>query len=151
MPRTAVFSDLEKDFLNNLRVARIATIDSKDNFPHIVPICFTLDESKFYTTLRKTSKRMKNIQKQTQVSLLFDEYEESKGKWITLKGILIKIRVSILNYQQHKEEFMKGWTQLIEKYPQYKIWAYDDLIPKDPDLRRIMRLEPISKVIWGFS
>ncbi|MFX1410865.1 MAG: pyridoxamine 5'-phosphate oxidase family protein [Promethearchaeota archaeon] len=151
MPNSVIFSDLEKHFFNNLRVAHIATIDSKDNFPHIVPICFTFDESKFYTTLRKTSKRMRNIQKQTQVSLVFDEYEESKGNWIILKGILIKVRVSVLNYPQHKEEFMKGWKQLLEKYPQYKTWAYDDLSPKDPDLRRIMWLEPISKVIWGFS
>jgi len=82
--------------------------------------------------------------------LLFDEYVENNGKWLTLRGILFNVTISILNYQDHSVRFMKGWKQLIEKYSQYKTWAQEDLSPTDPNTRRIMQMNPIQKISWGF-
>ncbi|MFX0000983.1 MAG: pyridoxamine 5'-phosphate oxidase family protein [Candidatus Hodarchaeota archaeon] len=150
MVKESIFSEAEKNFLVNLRVARIATIDPEDNLPHLVPICFSFVDNSFFTSLSKTSKRLKNIDKNNKASILFDEYEEKSGKWTILQGILIKIDIKILNYKEHTKGFMKGWIKLIEKYPQYKTWAHEDLSPTDPDLRRIMQMKPIKKIIWGF-
>ena len=150
MENNGIFSDSERKFITNLRVARISTINSLDNFPHMVPICYTFDDRFFYTTLRKTSKRLKNLSKRSEVSLLFDEYKEKHGNWIVLQGVLVKVNALVLNYREHLEQFMKGWSNLIEKYPQYKAWANEDLTPTDPDLRRIMQLTPIEKTSWGF-
>ena len=144
-------SKIQGVFLNNIRVARIATIDFKDKFPHIVPICFTFDGSKFYTSLRKGNKRYNNITKGSPISIVFDKYKEKNGHWITLKGILIKVEVKLLNFHDYKEEFMEGWKLLIKKYPQYKKWTNSDLTPTDPKLRCIMQMNPISIVSWGFS
>ena len=151
MSNEPLFSKSENEFLNKLRVARIGTIDSSNDFPHIIPICYTFDGESFFTALSKKSKRLVNINKRSEVSLLFDEYVESDGKWVILQGILINVKASILNYQEHSELFMNGWEQLIEKYPQYKIWAHEDLSPTDPELRRIMLMKPIRKISWGFS
>ena len=93
---------------------------------------------------------MQNINNGSNVSLLFDEYVENNGNWIILRGILINVTNSILNYYDHYEQFMKGWKHLIEKYPQYKTWAQEDLSPKDPNTGRIMQLNPINKISWGF-
>ncbi len=117
MSNEFLLSKSENEFLNKSRVARIATLDPANNFPHIIPICYSFDGDAFFTTLRNTSKRLLNINKGSKVSLLFDEYVENNGKWITLQGILINVTISILNYQDHLERFMKGWKQLIEKYP----------------------------------
>jgi len=105
-----LFSQAERIFLNKLRVARIATLDSDDNFPHIVPICYVFDQDSFYTLLSKNSKRLKNLDKRSEVSLLFDEYQEKNGKWVALRGILVKANIEILNYNSNSTNFMNGWT-----------------------------------------
>ena len=151
MKNDGIFSESERKFIDNLRVARISTINPNDNFPHIVPICYVFDGGVFYTSLGKTSKRIKNLSKRSQVSLLFDDYVEKDGNWIILKGVLVKVKALVLNYTNHLEQFMKGWNKLIEKYPQYKAWANKDLTPTDPDRRRIMLLTPLKKTSWGFS
>ncbi len=150
MENNVIFSESERKFINNLRVARFSTINSKDDFPHVVPICYVFDDRLFYTSLGKNTKRLKNLSKRREASLLFDKYEEKDGKWIILQGILVKVKVLVLNYREHIEKFMKGWSKLIEKYPQYKTWTHEDLTPTDPDRRRIMQLTPIEKVSWGF-
>ncbi|MFX1380701.1 MAG: pyridoxamine 5'-phosphate oxidase family protein, partial [Promethearchaeota archaeon] len=113
----SLFTDYERIFLNRMRVARIATIDPEDNFPHLVPICYVLDNDLVYTSLSKNSKRLSNLNKTSEVSLLFDEYQEKNAVWLVLRGILLKAKVEILSYNEHSENFMRGWTKLIEKYP----------------------------------
>jgi len=151
MESQSLFNKSELEFIEKLRVARIATIDSKDKFPHIVPICFFFKDNFFYTSLRKSSKRLININKGSTISLVIDQYAEQNNQWIILRGILIKVNPSILNYKEDTELFMIGWKGLIKKYPQYNTWANEDLTPSDPDLRRIMQMKPLHKISWGFS
>ena len=146
----SMFSKTEAEFLKSQRVARIATVDPNDDYPHVVPICFVFDDISFYTTLPRDSKRFRNIESGSKMSVLIDKYEERAGEWLTLQGLLIKCKVSLLNYYENTDLFMKGWRMLIRKYPQYKQWANEDLSPKDPDKRIIMRLKPIEKTSWGF-
>ncbi|UCC18521.1 MAG: pyridoxamine 5'-phosphate oxidase family protein [Promethearchaeota archaeon] len=151
MKNNVTFSEAEKEFITNLRVARISTISPEDKYPHIVPICYIFHDGIFYTSLGKNSRRIKNLSKRSEVSLLIDEYKEENRNWIVLKGVLVKVKAIVLNYTDNIEQFMKGWGNLIEKYPQYKAWAHNDLTPTDPDRRRIMQLSPIEKISWGFS
>lgn len=144
-----MFTKQENEFLSTKRVGRIATVDF-DGYPHVVPVCFVFDGISFYTTLSKSSKRLRNIESGCKVSLLVDQYEERGGKWLTLQGLLIKCKVSLLNYYESEGLFMQGWHVLIRKYPQYQQWANEDLTPKDSDKRIIMQMEPIEKISWGF-
>ena len=151
MPRKSIFSETEAEFFRKQRVARMATIDPNDGFPHVVPICFAFNDVSFYTTLSKNSKRLRNIENGSTVSLLIDEYEERAGEWLALKGLLVKCGVNLLNYYENRGLFMNGWCILIRKYSQYKQWASEDSSPKDPDKRLIMQMLPLKKTSWGFT
>ena len=150
MSHRKLFSRLEKECLNTMRVGRMATVETHSKYPHIVPICFVFDGNLFYTTLSKDSRRVRNIESGSNASILVDKYEEANGKWLTLQGLLIKCKVSLYSYYENKERFMKGWTLLIRKYPQYEQWADEDMSPKDPEKRLIMQMKPINKISWGF-
>lgn len=145
-----MFSETEVEFLKSQRVARIATVDPNNGYPHVVPTCFVFDNISFYTTLSRGSKRFRNIESSSKVSVLIDKYQERAGEWLTLQGLLVKCKVSSLDYHKNTDLFMKGWRLLIGKYPQYKQWANEDLSPTDPDRRIIMLIQPIEKVSWGF-
>ena len=75
------------------RVARLATTGA-DLRPHIVPICFALDEQTLYFAVdakpKRTSnlKRLRNIAVNPAVSILIDHYEEDWQKlwWVRLDG-----------------------------------------------------------------
>lgn len=146
----SMFSETEAEFLKGQRVARIATVDQNDDYPHVVPICFVFDGISLYTTLSRASKRLRNIKSGSKVSVLIDKYEEQVGEWLTLQGLLVRCKVSLLNYYENTDLFMKAWRMLIGKYTQYKQWANKDLSPKDPDRRIIMQIQPIRKTSWGF-
>jgi PPOX class probable F420-dependent enzyme len=74
-------------------VARLATVNS-DGRPHIVPICFALDDQTLYFAIdakpKKTTdlKRLRNIAANPDVAILVDHYEEDWTKlwWVRLDG-----------------------------------------------------------------
>ena len=146
-----MWSKSEVRFLRKQRVARIATLDPKGGFPHVVPICCVSEGARFYTTLSKHAKRSENIRSDNKVSLLVDEYVERSGEWIMLRRVLVKCRALLVSYSEVPRLFMKGWHLLLRKYPQYARWANEDLSSKDPDKRMIMQIQPIKKTTWGFS
>jgi PPOX class probable F420-dependent enzyme len=75
------------------RVAHLATAGA-DGRPHIVPICFVLDDQTLYFAVdakpkRTTNlKRLRNLAANPSVSILIDHYEESWDKlwWVRLDG-----------------------------------------------------------------
>lgn len=146
-----MFSKPEIEFLISERVARIATINILNKSPHIVPICFAFDGKAIFTTLYVKARRLKNVEQGSKVSILVDRYQEERGKWKVLRGLLIRGNAKVLSYDENREELMHGWKLLIQKYPQYKQWANADLTPKDPDKRRIMKIKPIKVTRWGFE
>jgi len=146
-----MLSDSDINFLTSERVARIGTVMPHKNQPHVVPICFAFDGKTIFTTLGVRSKRLNNVEQGSKVAVLVDEYEEGKGEWKILRGLLMYGNTKILTFQRNRDEFMYGWNLLIQKYPQYKHWANADLTPKDPGTRRIMKIEPTKIIRWGFE
>jgi len=146
-----MFTEQETKFFLSERVARIATINVAGKSPHVVPVCFAFDGKAFFTTLYFKAKRLKNVQGGSKVSFLVDRYQEEGGEWKVLQGLLISGKVQVLSYDANKNEFMHGWKLLIQKYPQYKQWANADLTPKDPEKRRILKIQPTKVTRWGFE
>ncbi|MFQ5832444.1 MAG: pyridoxamine 5'-phosphate oxidase family protein [Candidatus Thorarchaeota archaeon] len=138
-------------FLRAERVARIATVSPIDKSPHVVPVCYVFDGSCFYTTLSMRSRRVKNLKPGSHVSLVVDRYEEEHGRWLTLRGIMVNGVAELLRFKQHKSEFTKGWTLLLQRYPQYMQWARNDLTPRNADDRAMLQIKPIEKASWGFE
>jgi nitroimidazol reductase NimA-like FMN-containing flavoprotein (pyridoxamine 5'-phosphate oxidase superfamily) len=117
----------------------------------MVPICFAFDGKDIYTTLGTSSRRLKNMEEGSKVSVLIDKYVEVNNKWETLCGLLIYGAAEILAFEEDREEFMHGWKLLIEKYPQYRSWTNPDLTPNDSNKRRIIRFKPSRITRWGFD
>ncbi|MFQ5940425.1 MAG: pyridoxamine 5'-phosphate oxidase family protein [Nitrososphaerales archaeon] len=106
------------------RVARLATLDDDTAQPYLVPVVFVFDGKRFFIPLDEKSKgvsidklrRVKNIQKNSNVALLVDEYSDD---WSKLLFVLIQGSASITGPKQ-KDLLLKAHKLLLEKYPQYK-------------------------------
>jgi PPOX class probable F420-dependent enzyme len=88
--------------INDARVARLATIDYEDVKPHIVPVVFVFDGNSYYIPIDKKPKRntepgrlrrIRNIQKNPNVALLIDEYNED---WSKLFFVMIQGKGSLI-------------------------------------------------------
>jgi PPOX class probable F420-dependent enzyme len=84
--------------MDRQRVARLSTVDAQ-GWAHIVPIVFALDGQRLYTPIDKKTKwvkpdhlqRVRNIQENPQVTVLFDEYDEDWRKlaWVQIHGMAV--------------------------------------------------------------
>lgn len=107
--------------MDRQRVARLSTVDAQ-GWPHIVPIVFALDGQRLYTPIDKKTKRVKpdhlqrvrNIQENPQVTVLFDEYDEDWRKlvWVQIHGMAIFLEAGL--------DREVGIALLIMRYSQYR-------------------------------
>jgi PPOX class probable F420-dependent enzyme len=82
-----------RDRVREARVARLATVDEAGR-PHLVPICFALEDETLYSAVDEKPKRSKrlrrleNIRRHPEVSVLVDHYEEDWTRlwWVRLDG-----------------------------------------------------------------
>lgn len=117
MPLTAA----QKKFLDAHRIGHLATADSRSQ-PHVIPICYTCDDSSLYSVLDAKPKRvaiaklkrLRNIQENPQVAVVVDEYHED---WTRLAYVLVHGTASVLS---RGEEYTRALRLLREKYPQYR-------------------------------
>jgi PPOX class probable F420-dependent enzyme len=127
--RTRVSSN-QKDLRNIIcgaRVARLATVDSEDCKPYLVPVVFIYDGNNFYIPIDEKAKRskpedlkrVKNIQSNPNVALLIDEYNED---WEKIWFIMIQGNASLINNTESKQNRLvqRVHRLLYEKYPQYQ-------------------------------
>ena len=100
-------------------VARLATVGA-DGRPHIVPICFALDEQTLYFAVdskpKQTTnlKRLRNIAANPAVSVLVDHYEDDWDKlwWVRLDGVARVVA--------DDGEVKKALRLLAARYSQYR-------------------------------
>jgi PPOX class probable F420-dependent enzyme len=105
--------------VGSARVARLATVDDRGR-PHLVPICFALDEDTLYTavdTKPKRSRRLKrlaNVRVHPDVTVLVDQYEE---EWTRLWWVRLRGRARVV---EQGAELERALALLTEKYDQYR-------------------------------
>lgn len=100
-------------------VARLATVGA-DGRPHIVPICFALDEQTLYFAVdskpKQTTnlKRLRNIAANPAISVLVDHYEADWDKlwWVRLDGVARVVA--------DDGEVKKALRLLAARYSQYR-------------------------------
>jgi len=113
-------------FIEAQRVARLATVDAAGH-PHIVPICFALDRDVLYTPVDEKPKRanyralgrLRNIEANPQVQVLFDVYDED---WSYLRYVQLRGHARIID---SGDEPAHAITLLRARYPQYKTMALE--------------------------
>ena len=98
------------------RVARLATVDARGR-PHVVPICFALEDERLYTAIDEKPKRTRalrrlaNIEANPAVEVLIDHYEEDWSRlwWVRLRGT-----ARVTDLHEHALELLQ------QKYEQYR-------------------------------
>ena len=150
MTHRSTLRDAEIAFIHSQRVARLATSDA-DGHPHVVPVCFAFDGSRFYIALDEKPKRVeqrhlrrvRNIETRHEAMLLFDRYDDD---WSRLAFVQVYGRADLLmpDAPGHAEALLL----LRERYVQYrsmKLEAYP-LIVITPEHIVAWGLEPPSSL-----
>jgi PPOX class probable F420-dependent enzyme len=115
------------ELLHNSRIARLATVDPENNQPYVVPVVFTFDDNNIFIPIdaktKKTKnsnqlKRVKNIQKNPNVSFLIDIYDDKD--WNNLSYLMIQGKARIANMVNDIDIIKKAHFLLSNKYLQYK-------------------------------
>ena len=97
------------------RVARLATVDPQGR-PHVVPICFVLEDQTLYTAVDQKPKRtrrlqrLRNIELNPQVEVVIDHYDDEWSRlwWVRLRGTARIV------------DDPRAMELLAAKYPQYR-------------------------------
>jgi PPOX class probable F420-dependent enzyme len=117
-----------KTIIDKARVARLATVDSECK-PHLIPVVFVFDNYNYFIPIDEKTKRSrpeklkraKNIQQNSNVTLLIDDYNEN---WRKLYFIMIQGKASIIGGKKlEKNELLlleKAHKLLSDKYLQYQ-------------------------------
>jgi PPOX class probable F420-dependent enzyme len=115
-----MLSDTQRRFLNQSRVAHLATAD-RHGAPHLVPVCFCLDGLSLYISVdekpKRTDiplKRLRNIQENPAVAVTIDRWDED---WTRLGWVMLRGPAEILS---GGEEHHRAQHHLRLRYPQYR-------------------------------
>jgi len=109
----------------------------------VIPICFAFDGKEFFSPIDEKPKRispqklkrLRNIEGNSQVSLVIDRWDED---WRKLAYILVSGRARIvLSGQRHR----KAVSLLRRKYRQYRSMAIDQ--------RPMIVIRPLEVKVWG--
>jgi len=112
-----------KTLIKRAKVARLATVDQKSH-PYVVPVVLVFHENSFFIPLdekvktvnARKLKRVKNIEKNPNVTLLIDKYQND---WKKLFFLMIHGKATVIDGKNNKLMY-KIHKLLISKYPQYK-------------------------------
>jgi PPOX class probable F420-dependent enzyme len=122
-----MLSDLQRQFVEQHRVARLATVDHS-NTPHLVPVCFCLRGTSLYITIdqkpKRTDiplKRLRNIQDNPSVAVTVDRWDED---WSRLAWVMLRGAADILTDGPEHDQ-AQDWLR--QRYPQYHAMTLDDL------------------------
>jgi PPOX class probable F420-dependent enzyme len=115
-----VDDQVQRRRIESARVARLATL-RPDGRPHLVPVCFVLDEDTVYSAvdekpkLSRNLQRLENIRMDPRVTLLIDHYEEDWARlwWTRLDG-----SAQVVDSGQEREHAL---ALLAQKYDQYRL------------------------------
>ena len=112
--------------LNNSKIARLATVDPDNNQPYVVPVVFVFNGNNIFipidnkpkTVNSNQLKRVKNIQKNPNISFLLDTYDDKD--WNNLSYLMIQGKARIVDMLKDIDTLKKTHFLLSEKYIQYK-------------------------------
>lgn len=135
-----VLSASELRFIERRRVAHLATADAAGR-PHVVPVCFAYLAGRIYVVIDEKPKRslrlkrIRNIEENPQVSLVFDCYDED---WSRLGWVMIRGSATVSDRGLEHESALEA---LRVRYPQYREMALEG--------RPVIRVTPERASSWG--
>lgn len=135
--------DYEIAFLQAQRVAHLATSDA-DGHPHVVPVCYAFDGSRFYTPLDEKPKRVeqrrlrrvRNIEARHEAMLLIDRYDDD---WSRLGYVQVYGHAALL--MPGEAGHADALLLLRQRYAQYRSMALEE--------HPLIVITPQRVVAWG--
>ncbi len=103
-------------------------------------MCHVFDGKNFYMATHVNGKKLGNIAKKKNVTLLVDEYSED---WSRQKAVMVEAEAEII---EHGPMFKKGKELLEEKFPQYKT-----LFPVKEGESVIIKVKPKKYLPWDYA
>ncbi|HZP41220.1 MAG TPA: TIGR03668 family PPOX class F420-dependent oxidoreductase [Candidatus Binatia bacterium] len=130
-------------FLEAHRVGHLATAGA-DGAPHVVPVCYALDDEALYFVADEKPKRrpprllrrLENLRENPRAALVVDDYDDD---WTRLAWVLVRGPARVLDASAHP----RALALLRARYAPYVGMALDD-----PVAHPIVRIEPARVVLW---
>ena len=115
-----MISERQRRFLDCGRVGHLATADA-GGAPHLVPVCYAVEESVLYITVDEKPKRqdrklkrLRNILENPQAAFVADRWDED---WSRLGWVMLRGRAEILDAGAEHD---RAQALLVARYPQYR-------------------------------
>jgi PPOX class probable F420-dependent enzyme len=131
-------------FLEAHEVGHLATAGA-DGAPHVVPVCYALDDAGLYFVADLKPKRgparalarLRNLRANPRAALVVDDYDDD---WTRLAWVLVRGTATFLDAPQSHAAAL---SLLRRRYPQYRAMALDD-----PAAHPVVRITPVRVVTW---
>jgi PPOX class probable F420-dependent enzyme len=143
MPNRTTLNETERQFVQRMRVARLATADEHGS-PHLIPVCYAFDNQHFYIALDEKPKRVasthlrrvRNIEARHEASLLIDQYDDN---WSKLGYVLIHGHAELIG--PDNEAHAHALKLLRARYIQYRTMMLET--------QPVIMITPDHVVSWG--
>ena len=143
----ATWTEDTRRFLEAHRVGHLATTGA-DGMPHVVPVCYALDDEALYFIADAKPKRrparalqrLVNLRANPRAALVVDDWDED---WTRLAWVLVRGPAAVVG---DEELHAAALARLRARYPQYRAMSLDD-----PAAHPIVRIAPMSVIAWRAS
>lgn len=122
-----MLTERQRRFLDHGRVGHLATADAK-GAPHLVPVCYAIDDVALYITVDEKPKRrdiplkrVSNIRDNPQAAFIVDRYDED---WRRLGWVMLRGAAEILD---EGPEHDRAQALIAGRYPQLKAMRVAEL------------------------
>ena len=143
----ATWTEDTRRFLEAHRVGHLATAGA-DGAPHVVPVCYALDDDAIYFVAdakpkrrpARALKRLVNLRANPRAALVVDDWDED---WTRLAWVLVRGPAAIV---EDDGLHAAALARLRARYPQYRAMSLDDRAAHP-----IVRIVPASVTAWRAS
>jgi PPOX class probable F420-dependent enzyme len=140
----ASWTDETRRFLEAHRIGHLATAGA-DGAPHVVPVCYALDDAAVYFVADLKPKRgparalarLRNLRANPQAAMVVDDYDDdwTRLAWVMVRGPATELRDA--------EAHRAALALLRARYPQYVAMPLDD-----PAVHPIVRIAAARVTSW---
>lgn len=131
-------------YLERHRVGHLAT-SGADGAPHVVPICYALDDDALYFVAddkpkrrpARVLRRLDNLRENPRAAVVVDDYDDD---WRRLAWAMVRGPARIL---ADAGAHASALERLRARYPQYATMSLEDHVAHP-----IVRIEPARVVLW---
>ena len=133
-----------RQFLESHRVGHLATAGA-DGAPHVVPVCYALDDEALYLVADEKPKRrparellrLRNVRANPRAAVVVDDWDED---WTRLAWVLVRGSASVVS---DPAAHATAVGLLRARYAQYRAMMLDD-----PARNPVVRIDPTRVVLW---